>query len=74
MGMCNSMTFSKETNHESKDSKPTGTEFQSFALAAQLLKNVTELGYTPLLQSSSKEPSYYYSSRRPTKHVVLGEC
>jgi superfamily II DNA/RNA helicase len=40
------MTFSKETNHESKDSKPTGTEFQSFALAAQLLKNVAELGYT----------------------------
>ncbi|OWS72145.1 RNA helicase [Polynucleobacter aenigmaticus] len=40
------MTFSKETNHESKDSKPAGTEFQSFALAAQLLKNVAELGYT----------------------------
>ncbi len=40
------MTFSKETNHESTDSKSTGTEFQSFALAAQLLKNVAELGYT----------------------------
>jgi superfamily II DNA/RNA helicase len=40
------MTFSKETNHESTDSKPTGTEFQSFALAASLLKNVAELGYT----------------------------
>jgi superfamily II DNA/RNA helicase len=40
------MTFSKETNHESKDLKTAGTEFQSFALAAQLLKNVAELGYT----------------------------
>ena len=40
------MTFSKETNHESKDSKPAGHEFQSFALAAPLLKNVAELGYT----------------------------
>ena len=45
-GMCNSMTFSKETQHESKDSKPTGSEFQSFALAAPLLKNVAELGFT----------------------------
>ena len=44
--MSNSMTFSKETNHESKDSKHAGTEFQSFALAASLLKNVAELGYT----------------------------
>ena len=44
--MCNSMTFSKETNHESKDSQSTGTEFQNFALAASLLKNVAELGYT----------------------------
>ena len=33
------MTFSKETN-------PTGNDFQSFALAASLLKNVAELGYT----------------------------
>ncbi len=33
------MTFSKETN-------PSGTEFQNFALAASLLKNVAELGYT----------------------------
>ena len=40
------MTFSKETNHESKDSKSTGSEFQNFALAASLLKNVAELGYT----------------------------
>ena len=40
------MTFSKETNHESKDSKHAGSEFQSFALAASLLKNVAELGYT----------------------------
>ena len=40
------MTFSKETNPESKDSKHAGTEFQSFALAASLLKNVAELGYT----------------------------
>jgi len=40
------MTFSKETNHESKDSKTAGHEFQSFALAAPLLKNVAELGYT----------------------------
>ena len=46
MGMCNSMTFSKETKHESADSKHAGTEFQSFALAAQLLQNVAELGYT----------------------------
>ena len=46
MGMCNSMTFSKETKHEPADSKPTGTEFQSFALAAQLLQNVADLGYT----------------------------
>lgn len=38
-GMCNSMTFSKETNS-------TGNDFQSFALAASLLKNVAELGYT----------------------------
>ena len=40
------MTFSKETKNESKDSKSTGTEFQNFALAASLLKNVAELGYT----------------------------
>jgi superfamily II DNA/RNA helicase len=40
------MTFSKETKHESHDSKSTGTEFQNFALAASLLKNVAELGYT----------------------------
>ena len=40
------MTFSKETKHESADSKHAGTEFQSFALAAQLLQNVAELGYT----------------------------
>ncbi|MBU3614476.1 DEAD/DEAH box helicase [Polynucleobacter sp. Latsch14-2] len=40
------MTFSKETKHESADLKHTGTEFQSFALAAQLLQNVAELGYT----------------------------
>ena len=40
------MTVSKETKHESADSKPAGTEFQSFALAAQLLQNVAELGYT----------------------------
>jgi superfamily II DNA/RNA helicase len=44
--MCNSMTFSKETQHESKDSKPPGMTFQSFALAAPLLKNVAELGFT----------------------------
>ena len=30
----------------SADSKHAGTEFQSFALAAQLLQNVAELGYT----------------------------
>ncbi len=40
------MTFSKETKHESTDSKHAGHEFQSFALAAPLLKNVAELGYT----------------------------
>ncbi|MEY3799236.1 MAG: hypothetical protein RLZZ406_537, partial [Pseudomonadota bacterium] len=40
------MTFSKETQHESKDSKPPGMTFQSFALAAPLLKNVAELGFT----------------------------
>jgi hypothetical protein len=40
------MTFSKETKLESADSKHAGTEFQSFALAAQLLQNVAELGYT----------------------------
>ena len=44
------MTFSKETKHESKDashdSKSAGNEFQNFALAASLLKNVAELGYT----------------------------
>ena len=40
------MTFSKETQHESNDSKPTGITFQSFALAAPLLKNVAELGFT----------------------------
>ena len=40
------MTFSKETKHESTDSKHAGPEFQSFALAAQLLQNVAELGYT----------------------------
>jgi len=40
------MTFSKETNHESQDSKQTGNSFQSFGLAASLLKNVAELGYT----------------------------
>ena len=40
------MTFSKETQHESKDSKPTGITFQSFALASPLLKNVAELGFT----------------------------
>ncbi len=40
------MTFSKEIQHESKDSKPTGMTFQSFALAAPLLKNVAELGFT----------------------------
>ena len=40
------MTFSKETKIESKDSKSTGTEFQNFALAASLLKNVAELGFT----------------------------
>ncbi|OZA74763.1 DEAD/DEAH box helicase, partial [Polynucleobacter sp. 39-46-10] len=33
------MTFSKETN-------PSGNDFQNFALAAPLLKNVAELGYT----------------------------
>jgi superfamily II DNA/RNA helicase len=44
--MCNSMTFSKETKPESKDSKPPGMTFQSFALAAPLLKNVAELGFT----------------------------
>ena len=37
--MCNSMTFSKET-------KQTGSEFQNFALAAPLLKNISELGFT----------------------------
>jgi len=37
--MCNSMTFSKEN-------KQTGTEFQNFALAAPLLKNISELGFT----------------------------
>ena len=40
------MTFSKETKPESKDSKPPGMTFQSFALAAPLLKNVAELGFT----------------------------
>ena len=40
------MTFSKETKHESTDSKPSGMTFQSFALAAPLLKNVAELGFT----------------------------
>ena len=44
------MTFSKETKHESKDvsrdSKSAGSEFQNFALAASLLKNVAELGFT----------------------------
>ncbi|MFZ4061971.1 MAG: DEAD/DEAH box helicase [Polynucleobacter sp.] len=40
------MTFSKETNPESTDSKQTGNSFQSFGLAASLLKNVAELGYT----------------------------
>ena len=40
------MTFSKENKLESKDSKHAGCEFQSFALAAQLLKNVAELGFT----------------------------
>ena len=37
--MGNSMTFSKETKH-------TGSEFQNFALAAPLLKNIAELGFT----------------------------
>jgi superfamily II DNA/RNA helicase len=45
-GMCNSMTFSKETKNESQDSKHAGSIFQSFALAAPLLKNVAELGFT----------------------------
>lgn len=44
------MTFSKETKHASKDasrdSKSAGHEFQNFALAASLLKNVAELGFT----------------------------
>ena len=44
--MCNCVTFSKETKPESKDSKPPGMTFQSFALAAPLLKNVAELGFT----------------------------
>jgi superfamily II DNA/RNA helicase len=37
--MCNTMTFSKET-------KQTGSEFQNFGLAAPLLKNISELGFT----------------------------
>ncbi|SNX29275.1 Superfamily II DNA and RNA helicase [Polynucleobacter meluiroseus] len=40
------MTFSKETNHESTDAKSTENSFQSFGLAASLLKNIAELGYT----------------------------
>ena len=40
------MTFSKETKNESQDSKYAGNTFQSFALAAPLLKNVAELGFT----------------------------
>jgi superfamily II DNA/RNA helicase len=40
------MTFSKETKNESQDSKHAGSSFQSFALAAPLLKNVAELGFT----------------------------
>jgi superfamily II DNA/RNA helicase len=48
--MGNSMTFSKETKHESKDSQPTGNSFESFGLAAALLKNIAELGYTQATQ------------------------
>ena len=40
------MTFSKETKPESTDSKHAESTFQSFALAAPLLKNVAELGFT----------------------------
>lgn len=49
-GMGNSMTFSKENKHEPKNSTPdsgnSGSQFQNFALAAPLLKNIAELGFT----------------------------